>query len=88
MSRDRLRGRRGSSSTAVRDAVGGVCLVVILIVLGQAAFTLARDESWLGAAAAAGAMAFLLVLVIVSLRGGRIRFGRSSPMTRSKRKSR
>jgi hypothetical protein len=66
------RRRRPRSSSGVRHALGGVCLVAVLLFLGQVAYALAQEERWLGAATAGFVMAALLLVVWISMRKGPI----------------
>jgi len=83
-SRRTPRRRRPRSSSGVRHALGAVCLVVVLLFLGQVAYALAQEERWVGAAITGFAMAGLLVVVWISMRKGPVFLVRSGKATKKR----
>jgi protein-S-isoprenylcysteine O-methyltransferase Ste14 len=80
------RRRRPSSSSGVRHALGAVCLVVVLVFLGQVAYSLAQEERWASAAVAGFVMAGLLLVVWISMRQGPVFLVRSGKATKKRRR--
>lgn len=76
--------RRPRSSSGVRHALGAVCLVAVLLFLGQVAYSLAQEERWTGAAVAGFAMAGLLLVVWISMRKGPVFLVRSGKASRKR----
>ena len=61
--------RRSQSSTGVRHAVGALCLVVVLYLLGQVAIDLYREGSRGSASFILGCMAALVIVTYLSVAG-------------------